>query len=185
MYIFRSFALPPTLFGMDAFSCRRPCLWEQWFSFACFCWDEAGDCGSIGRWKQIFVDLFLEHNSWLIVDVGTRKNLFVIKLSWSKNCRIDCEIICCVMVCVYPCCLFLVGTQDAGWSMVTCTLFWGARIVAGEICVLNWLRDDTLCHVISKCLLSTFWGGSFFCFRLFHHRIRGVWTANWKLEARL
>ena len=108
----------------------------------------------------VSVNLFLEYNSWLIVEVGTRKNLFVIKLSWSKNCRIDCEIICCVMVCVYPCCLFLVGTQDAGWSMVTCTLFWGARIVAGEICVLNWLRDDTLCNALSKCLLFTFWDGS-------------------------
>ena len=114
------------------------------------------------------------------MEVGTRKNLFVIKLSWSKNCRIDCEIICCVMVCVYPCCLFLVGTQDAGLSMVTCTLFWGARIVAGEICVLNWLRDDTLCHVISTCLLSTFLGWEFLLFSFVPSQ--NPWRVNCKLE---
>ena len=41
------------------------------------------------------------------------------------------------------------------WSLLLVSL--RTRIVSAEICFLYWLRDNTLCYALSKCLLFTFW----------------------------
>ena len=52
---------------------------------------------------------------------------------------------------------FLVWEQDVGLSMVTFTCIVADSKFSAEICFLYWLRDNTLCYALSKCLLLTLW----------------------------
>ena len=55
---------------------------------------------------------------------------------------------------------FLIWEQDVGLPMVTFTCIVADSNCFTEICVLNWLRQHTLCYAPWKCLLFTFWDGS-------------------------
>ena len=58
----------------------------------------------------------------------------------------------CVLLQIHTC--FLLSGMGA-WSLLLVSL--RTSIVSAEICFLYWLRDNTLCYALSKCLLFAFY----------------------------